>query len=134
MKTFFVGYICFLLPMLAVDAVWLAVMSKRFYAARIGSLMSDSPRVAPAVVFYLIYALGPTVLVVIRAVNHNTGYPRVFLLGALLGLVAYATYDLTNQATLKVWPSMVTVVDLLWGALLTGAMSVVSVALTRLIL
>jgi uncharacterized membrane protein len=133
-KTFFIAYICFLLPMLAIDAVWLVVMSKRFYQARIGELMAESPRAVPAVIFYLIYGLGPTVLVVTPAFNDGTGYAKVLLFGWVLGLIAYATYDLTNQATLKTWPTIVTVVDLIWGSLLTGAMSVVSVALTRLIL
>jgi uncharacterized membrane protein len=133
-KKFFVAYICFLLPMLAVDAVWLVVMSKRFYQARIGELMAESARALPAVIFYLIYGVGATVLVLIPAINNDTGYAKVLLFGAILGLVAYGTYDLTNQATLKVWPTVVTVVDLMWGSLLTAAMSVVSVALTRLIL
>jgi uncharacterized membrane protein len=134
MKTFFVAYFTFLLPMLAIDGIWLAVMSKRFYAPRIGSLMAESPRLAPAVIFYLLYVLGPTVLVVVRAVNHGTGYLVVFLWGALLGLVAYGTYDLTNQATLKVWPTVLTAVDLVWGALLTGVVSIISTSLTRVIL
>ncbi len=134
MKTFFIAYIVFLLPMLAIDAVWLSVMSKRFYAPRIGSLLAESPRLAPAVIFYLLYVLGPTVFVVVRAVDHGTGYGKVFLFGALLGLVAYGTYDLTNQATLKTWPVVVTLADLVWGSLLTGVVSIISVSLTRLIL
>jgi uncharacterized membrane protein len=119
--------------MLAIDGVWLATMSKRFYAARLGSLMTASPRLAPAGVFYLLYALGITLLVAVPAVNDGTALLKVFAYGALLGLVAYGTYDLTNQATLKDWPVVVTVVDLVWGALLTGVVSIISVALTRLI-
>jgi uncharacterized membrane protein len=131
MKRYVIAYFCFLLPMLAIDVVWLFGMNKRFYQARIGSLLADSPRLAPAVVFYLIYALGASVLVVVRAVDGGSGYLQVFLWGALLGLLAYATYDLTNQATLKEWPVIVTVVDLAWGALLTAVVSMISVALTR---
>lgn len=117
--------------MLAIDAVWLVTMSKRFYAVQLGSLMESSPKIIPAAVFYLLYALGPAVLVVVRAVNNDTGFPKVFLLGALFGLVAYGTYDLTNQATLKDWRMIVTVVDLAWGALLTGVVSIIAVSLTR---
>jgi uncharacterized membrane protein len=120
------------LPMLAIDSVWLFTMSKRFYKTRIGSLLADSPRLAPAAIFYLIYAFGAAVLVVVRAVSNETGYLKVFGLGAILGLFAYATYDLTNQATLREWPVIVTVVDLIWGALLTGVVSIISVSLTRL--
>ena len=134
MKRYVIAYFCFLLPMLAIDAVWLFAMSKRFYQARIGSLLAPSPRLAPAAVFYLIYALGASVLVVVRAVDGGSGYLEVFLWGALLGLLAYATYDLTNQATLTEWPVIVTIVDLVWGALLTGVVSIISVSLTRLFL
>lgn len=134
MKTFIVAYAACLLVMLAIDAVWLAVMSKRFYPARIGHLLADKPRLLPAGIFYLIYILGPTLLVVVPAVNEGTGYLKVFLYGALLGLVAYGTYDLTNQATLTDWPTLVTLVDLTWGTLLTGAVSLIAVYLTQLIL
>jgi len=132
MKRYVVAYFSFLLPMLAIDAVWLFTMSKSFYWTHIGSLLADSPRLAPAAVFYLIYALGASILVVVRTVGGGSGYLEVFLLGALLGLFAYGTYDLTNQATLKEWPMIVTVVDLVWGSLLTGVVSMISVSLTRL--
>jgi len=133
MKTFIIAYLSSILPMLAIDGVWLATMSKRFYAARLGSLMTASPRLAPAGLFYLLYNLGVALLVVVPAVDGGTSMVKVFAYGALLGLVAYGTYDLTNQATLKDWPVVVTVVDLVWGALLTGVVSIISVALTRLI-
>ena len=133
MKTFIIAYLSSILPMLAIDGIWLATMSKRFYAAHLGSLMKASPKLAPAGIFYLLYALGITLLVAVPAVNDGTALLKVFAYGALLGLVAYGTYDLTNQATLKVWPVVVTVVDLVWGALLTGVVSIISVALTRLI-
>ncbi len=133
MKTFILGYVFFLVAMLAIDAVWLVTMSKRLYKPRIGELMAESPRAVPAVIFYLIYALGASLLVVVPAVNDDKGYLVVFLLGALLGLVAYGTYDLTNQASLKTWPTLLTVVDLAWGSLLTGVVCIISTALTRLI-
>ena len=131
MKRYVIAYFCFLVPMLAIDVVWLFTMSKSFYSKQLGSLLADSPRLAPAGVFYLIYALGASILVVVRAVDAGSGYLEVFLWGALLGLFAYATYDLTNQATLKEWPTIVTVIDLTWGALLTGVVSIISVSLTR---
>jgi uncharacterized membrane protein len=133
MKTFIIAYLSVILPMLAIDGVWLATMSKRFYAVRLGPLMKASPKLAPAAVFYLLYTLGVALLVAVPAVDHHTALIKVFFYGALLGLVAYGTYDLTNQATLKDWPMTVTVVDLVWGALLTGTVSVISVSLTRLI-
>ena len=133
MKRYVIAYFCFLIPMLAIDAVWLFTMSKRFYSNQIGNLLAESPRLAPAAAFYLIYALGASILVVVRAVDSGSGYLQVFLWGALLGLFAYATYDLTNEATLKEWPVIVTVVDLIWGSMLTGVVSIIAVALTRLL-
>jgi uncharacterized membrane protein len=132
MKTFIIAYLSSILPMLAIDGVWLATMSKRFYMVRLGSIMAPSPRLAPAALFYLVYNLGIALLVVVPAVDHHTAMFKVLLYGALLGLVAYGTYDLTNQATLREWPKVVTIVDLVWGALLTGGVSVIAVAVTRL--
>jgi uncharacterized membrane protein len=134
MKTFLVAYFAGLLPMLAIDVVWLTVAGKRFYPARIGHLLAEKPRLVPAGIFYLIYVLGIAGLVVVPAVNEGTGYLEVLLYGALLGLVAYGTYDLTNQATLKEWPPLVTLVDLAWGSALTGAVSVLALYFSNLIL
>jgi len=134
MKTFLLAYAFALVPMLAIDGVWLTVMSKRFYAPRLGELLAESPKIVPAVVFYAVYLLGVSILVVVPAVNDKAGYLEVVLRGALLGLVAYGTYDLTNQATLKTWPTVVTVVDLAWGAMLTAAVSAISVAVTGAII
>ena len=134
MKKFTATYISCLLTMLAIDAVWLTVMGRRFYPARIGHLLADRPAFLPAGVFYLVYNLGPAALVVVPAIDEGRGNAETFLKGGLLGLVAYGTYDLTNQATLKGWPSMVTLVDLAWGAALTGAVSTLSLSLSETIL
>ncbi len=132
MKTIVIAYLSCLLAMLAIDGVWLSITVKRFYAARIGHLMTESPRLGPAAVFYLLYILGVTLLVVMPAVREHAGMLRIFFTGALLGLMAYGTYDLTNQATLKTWPLIVTIVDLAWGALLTGVVSTISSYCARL--
>ena len=86
--------------------------------------MAEKADLVPAVIFYLLYSLGILVLVVNPSLENSSGLVKVFVLGALLGVVAYATYDLTNQATLKNWPLVVTVIDLVWGGLLTGAVGV----------
>jgi uncharacterized membrane protein len=129
-KTFLLAYAFALIPMLAIDGVWLAVMSRKFYAPRLGEMMADSPRLVPAAIFYAVYLLGVSLLVIVPAVNDKAGYLEVVLRGGLLGLVAYGTYDLTNQATLKRWPVVLTVVDLIWGTLITAVVSVISVAVT----
>lgn len=122
-------YIAVLLPMLVLDAFWLGAVARGFYRTHIGYLMGDSFQWWAAIVFYLLFAAGIAVFVV----QPYVGAPllRVFLLGALFGLVAYATYDLTNQTTIRSWPLIVTVVDLVWGALLSGLVSVVAVRLLR---
>lgn len=131
MKILFTAAAAGLLSMLALDGLWLTAMLKRFYAPRMAQLMADSPRLGAAIAFYLIYAAGLAVLIVVPAVHSRDGLTKVFLRGALFGFVCYATYDLTNQATLKSWPPALTLVDMAWGCLLTGAVSVISCALTR---
>lgn len=131
MKTIAIAAVSCLLPMLALDGFWLSCMLKRFYAPRMSHLMADSPLYAAAGVFYLIYAAGLAILVVAPAVQSGAGTLKVFLTGAIFGLVCYATYDLTNQATLKAWPLAITLVDMAWGTLLSGTVSLIACALTR---
>jgi uncharacterized membrane protein len=131
MTSFLAAFLSSLISMLAIDGVWLTIMAKRFYAARLGEIMSQTPSLLPAGIFYLIYTFGLTVLVVLPAAANNTSLLKTYFLGALFGLAAYATYDLTNQATLKDWPFIITLVDLAWGAFLTGTVSVVSILVTK---
>jgi len=124
---YLIKYLAILIPLGLIDLVWLSLTSKSFYGKNIGHLMAEKADLVPAVVFYLLYSLGILVLVVSPSLGNGSGLFKVFVLGALLGFVAYATYDLTNQATLKNWPLVVTVVDLVWGGLLTGAVGVFAV-------
>lgn len=104
----------------AADAIWLWVMAQRFYRAQLGPLMRDEIAFAPAIAFYLIYVGALAALVVAPALAaQNSG--RALLHGLLFGIAAYATYDLTNAATLKGWPTALTFVDMAWGAIATGA-------------
>lgn len=107
------------LVMLALDALWLGVLAKSTYQAAIGPLMVDPPRWGAAVAFYGLYTAGLLVFVVLpqadRPWTHTLG------LGALLGLVAYGTYDLSNLATLSAWTLRLSLVDMAWGAFITGA-------------
>ena len=86
----------------------------------------------PAGIFYALYTFGIVYLVINPALSGGFGLIKVFCVGMVLGLVSYATYDLTNQATLKNWPLVVTVVDLVWGAVLTGSVSAFAVWLLRI--
>ena len=120
--------------MAVIDAVWLGLVAPKFYKKHIGYIMADKPQWLYAVAFYLVYILGTTVFVVYPGWHESYSILRVILSGGLFGLVAYSTYDLTNQATLKDWPKIVTIVDLIWGTLLTAGVSVISVLILKSIL
>ncbi len=120
------SFFAVLVPLLIIDAVWLSTMSKAFYAKHLGGLMAPNPVWAAAGIFYIIYTIGVVFFVVTPAIAGSLPAWQVVLRGALFGLVAYATYDLTNQATLANWSTIVTVVDLIWGAVLTGVASVIA--------
>ena len=114
----------------ALDYLWLSNAAPRLYRPAIGEIMADDVRWGPAVAFYVLYLVGVTWLVVLPALKAG-GTVRALWSGGLFGLVAYATYDLTNQATLKVWPVHLTLIDMTWGAFATALASVASVYLTR---
>jgi uncharacterized membrane protein len=120
MRHAIIAYIASALAMLALDAVWLTQMTPRLYQPRIGELLAAKPSLAPAVAFYLIYVAGIVVLAVLPALREG-GWRRLLINAAMLGLVAYAAYDLTNQATMKTWSTTITLVDIAWGVLVTTA-------------
>ncbi len=109
----------------AIDMVWLGLVAKDFYRGQIGSLMKSDINWTAAIIFYLLFIVGLVVFVITPAVEKGSWtYALVF--GAFFGLITYATYDLTNLATLKDWPILVTLVDLAWGAVLAASVSVVT--------
>ncbi|MEZ4386220.1 MAG: DUF2177 family protein [Candidatus Krumholzibacteriia bacterium] len=117
-------YLVLLVTFLAVDAVWLGLVADGFYGRQLGFLLAAQPNWLAAGVFYLLFVAGLQIFVVEPGLR--TGSLR-WTLGraALFGLVTYATYDLTNLATVAGWPVLVTVVDLAWGTVLSGAVSLV---------
>lgn len=116
----------------AIDMVWLGLVAKGFYRQQIGDLMRSPVNWTAAIVFYLLFILGLVVFVITPAMERDS-WVRALGYGALFGLIAYATYDLTNLATLRGWPVAVTVVDLIWGAVLAASVSVITYAIaTRL--
>ena len=103
----------------AIDAVWLTTMVNRLYRPVIGPIMADKPDMTAAVIFYLISIAGTVFLAIAPALKEGS-WTRAALNGAVLGFVAYATYDLTNQATLSVWSWKLTITDIIWGTTLTS--------------
>ncbi len=119
MKVWLTTWLAGALAFIALDAVWLTQVSPNFYPAMIGEMLSEKVQLAPAIAFYLIYTAGIAILAALPAVERG-GWKRALVLGAVMGLVAYGAYDLTNQATLKVWDIRVTLADLAWGTLATA--------------
>ncbi len=114
----------------AIDMVWLGLVAKNFYSQQIGYLMKTNVNWVAALLFYFLFIGGVVFFVLTPALEKNSLTYAVFA-GALFGLMTYATYDLTNLATIKEWPLLVTVVDLIWGTSLSTIVSVVSYLIAK---
>ena len=113
------GYLAALIVFVAGDLTWLTLTEPGLYHPVIGPILADKPNMAAALVFYLLYLTGVTVFAI--APGLRSGRSRTALAhGALFGLVAYGVYDLTNEATLKLWSTGLSLVDMAWGAVITG--------------
>lgn len=106
--------------MLLLDVLWIGFIAKPLYQQGIGHLMADKPNLAIAALFYVVYAAG-LMWFVVEPYANAAGVGKVVLTAALFGFFAYATYDLTNWATLKDWPASVAIADMLWGSLASAA-------------
>ena len=115
-------YLATLAAFLAIDMLWLGLVARGFYRGQIGFLLSPSPNWVAAFVFYLIFVGGLLYFAVLPGLQAGS-LSKALLHGALFGLLTYATYDLTNLATLKDWPLTVTIVDILWGITLSTLVS-----------
>ena len=120
MKSLVIAFATTLVAFTGIDFVWLSRMGDTFYRPAMGDMVLPGFRIAPAVVFYLIFAAGLTWLAVRPALAEG-GWTTAFVQGAVVGFVAYATYDLTNQATLKNWSTTLTLADLAWGTFVSAA-------------
>lgn len=118
-------YLITLVVFFLIDMVWLGVVARGFYRKHLGPMLSPKVNWLAAVLFYLLFIVGLLVFAIRPALLHGRPVEALFL-GALLGLISYATYDLTNLATLKDWPLVVTIVDLVWGTVLGGSVSFVA--------
>jgi uncharacterized membrane protein len=113
-----------------IDLIWLAVMTPRLYKPQLAAYMTDKFNLAPAVLFYIIFTVGLMLLVVFPAVERGS-ILRALLFGGLLGLVAYATYDLTNLSSINNWPLIISVVDIAWGTTLSAISAAIGYLITR---
>lgn len=132
MPQFVTAYVFTALVFLAVDYVWLSQVATRFYTDRIGHLMMDKPNLTAAGLFYILYVVGIVIFAVAPALRSGTIVTAVAY-GALFGFFTYATYDLTNYATLRNWPIAVVLVDVAWGSFLAALSAGLGYTLTRLV-
>ena len=118
-------YLVSLAAFFAIDMLWLGLAARSFYQQQIGFLMTPSPNWFVAIIFYLLFIVSLLVFVILHGLAANS-LKTTLLRAALFGLVTYATYDLTNLATLKDWPALLSIVDMLWGTVLSVLVSYVS--------
>lgn len=112
-----------------IDIVWIGLVASKFYKTHIGFLLGPVNWTA-AMIFYLLYIVGIIIFAVYPALQTGS-LGKAIVLGALFGFFAYATYDITNLATVKDWPIIVTIVDLIWGTILTGSVAALSYLLAK---
>ena len=122
-----IAFIIFLL----IDILWLGIIAKNLYKNEIGHIMKEKPNWLAAIIFYILFIVG-LVYFVIEPVVDKDSFIKALLPGLLFGLITYATYDLTNLATIKNWPLKITFIDLIWGSFLSGATASLSFLLNRL--
>jgi uncharacterized membrane protein len=125
MAYYFKLYFVTLAAFFAIDMVWLGFVARTFYRKYLGFLMAPNPNWLAAIIFYLLFIVGILVFVVLPGLEDNS-FKTTLLRAALFGLITYATYDLTNLATVKDWPVLITVVDMAWGTILSVAVSSIS--------
>ncbi len=130
MKIYLIAYVSAVLAFLVLDGLWLGLVAKNFYAEQMGELLRKDFLVAPAAGFYLAYAAG-LVFLAVRPMQPELSLANVAFYGAVVGFLAYGTYDMTNLSTVRGWPPMMSVVDLLWGTVLSAGVATASAMSVR---
>ncbi|MFP4488117.1 MAG: DUF2177 family protein [Bacteroidales bacterium] len=121
-KTVLIAYVLTFIVFLVIDMIWLGLIARNLYRKYLGDFLSDNINWTAAFIFYLLFVIGISIFAIYPAVNKDS-VSSAILLGALFGFFTYATYDLTNLATLKGWPLPVVIIDILWGAMLSAIVS-----------
>ena len=119
LKLYGISFIVFFV----IDLIWLGVIAKDLYQKQIGHLLKPDVNWVAAIVFYLLFIAGLVYFVLLPHVGADGSIGKVLLTGAIFGFITYATYDLTNLATLKDWPIQITIIDLAWGTFLGASTS-----------
>ena len=121
-KNTIISYLLTFIVFFIVDMFWLGIIAKNLYQKFLGGFLTDKLNWTAALIFYLLYVAGISIFAIYPAVNKGSVFNAI-LMGALFGIFTYATYDLTNLATLKGWPLPIVFIDILWGAVLSAIVS-----------
>ena len=130
MKSFGIAYIAAVVAFLVIDGIWLGVVAKSFYAEQLGDLLRKNFLPLPAMAFYMAYTAG-LVFLAVRPGQPDISLANVAFYGAVVGFLSYGTYDMTNLSTLRDWPWIVSVVDLVWGTVLSASVATLSALALR---
>ncbi len=130
MPTFLVAYLLTAAVFLAIDGLWLGILARGFYRDQLSGVITQDIKFAWAAVFYLVYVVG-IVFFAVRPALESDAWQTALFSGALFGFFCYATYGVTNMATIKGWPLTMLVVDVVWGAALTAVSAMAGFLLTR---
>jgi uncharacterized membrane protein len=125
MFSYFKVYILAFLVFILIDSIWLGLIAKKLYKKQIGFLMKENFDMKVALIFYLVFIVGLVFFVLNNAII-NQSWQYALFAGMFYGFITYATYDITNLATIKDWPVMLTVIDIIWGSLLCGTTSIIT--------
>ena len=119
---FIYAYLLTTVVFFVIDILWLGLIARGLYNRYLGSILADQVNWTAAIIFYLLFIIGIFIFVILPAVEQQS-YMKALIYGALFGFFTYATYDLTNLATLKDWPLPIVFIDIIWGAFLTASVS-----------
>ncbi len=125
-KVYGVAFLIFLI----IDMIWLTLIAKNLYSKYLGFIMTSNVKWVAAILFYLLFIVGLAFFVILPAIDRGS-WSYALLAGMLFGLISYATYDLTNLATLNNWPITITIIDLIWGTSLGGLVSMLTYFVVR---
>lgn len=126
LRNFFITFVVFM----AIDLIWLGLIAKNLYSKYLGYIMTDKVNWGAALLFYGLFIIGLLFFVISPALDKNS-WTYALGAGALYGLLTYATYDLTNLATLKDWPITITIIDMIWGTTLAALTSIISFSILQ---
>lgn len=127
-----ISYLLTLLVFLVIDLTWLGFIAKDLYKKYLGHYLTDNVNWIAAIIFYILFVIGTSIFAIYPAINKNSALTAI-ILGALFGFFTYATYDLTNLATLKEWPLTIVFIDIIWGSILTASVSLSGFYIVKLI-